>query len=100
MKHSEKLSLVNYIIAVGKILIKYHECRKRAVPMSRPSKSKNQPGLTNNCGGHLPDHQKIRKGCAYYAMEGKENRTFVFCLACNIPLCSVKERNNFQKHHI
>ena len=25
-------------------------------------------------------------------MEGKENRTFVICLAYNIPLCLVKER--------
>ena len=39
----------------------------------------------------------MRKRCAYCAMESKENRTFVICLACNIPLCLVKERNLFPK---
>ena len=80
--------------------IQYHEGRKRAVPMSRPSKRKNQPESIDNHGGHLPDYQTMRKRCLYCAMEGKENRTFVICLACNIPLCLVKERNCFQEHHI
>ena len=83
-----------------KILIKYYQDRKRALPMSRPSKRKNQPKLIDNHGRHLPDYQTMRKRCAYCAMEGKENRTFLICLACNIPLCLVKEINCFQKHHV
>ena len=63
--------------------------------MSRPSKKKNQPESTDNHGVHLPDYQRIRK-CA---MEGKYGH-IVICLACNIPLCLVKERICFQKHHI
>ena len=68
--------------------------------MSRPSTRKNQPESIDNHEGHLPDQQMMRKRCAYCAMEGKENRTFVICLVCNILLCLVKERNCSQKHHI
>ena len=100
MKHRDKLFLIDYKIIAAKSLIQYHQNRKRAVPMSRPSKRKNQPESIDNHGGHLPDYQTMRKRCLYCAMEGKENRTFVICLACNIPLCLVKERNCFQKHHI
>ena len=98
MKHPKKLSLLDYKIVVAKNLIQYHT--KRAVPMSRPSKRKNQPESIDNHGVYLPDYQTMQKRCAYRAIEGKENRTFVICLACNIPLCLVKERNCFQKHHI
>ena len=44
MKHPNKLSLLDYKIVVAKNLIQYHQGRKRAVPMSTPSKRKNQPG--------------------------------------------------------
>ena len=85
MKHPTKLSLLDYKIVVAINLIQYHQRRNRAVPLSRPSKSKNQSESIDNHGGHLPDYQTMRKQCAYCAMEGKENRTFVICLGCNIP---------------
>ena len=88
MKHPNKLSLLDYNIVVAKNLIQYHQGQK------------NQPELADNHGGHLPDYQTMQKRCTYCAIEGKEHRIFVICLACNIPLCLVKERNCFQKHHI
>ena len=97
VKHPNKLSLLDYKIFVAKNLIQYHQSRKMAVPMSRPSKRKKQPESIDNHGGHLPDYQTMRKRCTYCAMEGKENRTFLIYLACNIPLCLVKERNCFQR---
>ena len=100
MKHPNKLSLLNYKVIVAKNLIQYHQRRKRAVPMSRPSKWINQPESIDNHEGYFPNYQMMRKRCAYYVMESKENRIFVICLACNIPLCLVKEINCFQKHHI
>ena len=42
MKHPSKLFLLDYKIVIAKNLIQYHQGRKRAVPMSRPSKRKNQ----------------------------------------------------------
>ena len=65
MKHPNKLSLLDYKIVVAKNLVQYHQGRKRAVPMSRPSKKKNQPESIDNHGGHLPDYQTMRKRCAY-----------------------------------
>ena len=100
MKHPNKFSLIDYKIVIAKNLIQYHQGWKRAVPMSRSSKRKNQPESIDNHGEHLPDYQMMQKRCAYYAMEAKENRTFVICLTRNIPLCLVKERSCFQKHHI
>ena len=100
IKHPSKLSFLDYKIVVAKNLIQYHQGQKSAAPMLRPSKRKNQPETIDNHGGHLPDYQTMQKRYAYCAMEGKENRTFIICFACNIPLCLVKERNCFQKHHI
>ena len=54
-KHPNKLSLLDYKTVVAKNIIQYHECRKGAVPMWRPSKMKNQPELIDNHVGHLPD---------------------------------------------
>ena len=100
IKHPNRLSLLDYKIVVTKNLIQYHQSQKRAEPKLRPSKRKDQTESIDNHGGHLPDYQTMRKRCTYCAMESKENRTFVICLACNIPLCLVKERKCFQNHHI
>ena len=95
MKHPNKLSLLYYKTVVAKNLIQYHQGRKRAVPMSRPSKRNNQPESIDNQGGHLPDYYTVRKRCAFCAMEDKGNRTFVICLAFKISLCLLKQRNCF-----
>ena len=43
MKLPNKLSLLDYKIVVAKDLMEYHQDRNRTVPMSSPSKRKNQP---------------------------------------------------------
>ena len=94
------LSLITRLLS-QKNPIQYHQGRKRAVPMSRPSRRKNQPeSIDNNHKGDLPDYQTLRKRWAHCSLEDKANKTFVICLACNIPLCLVKEINCHQKHHI
>ena len=100
MKDPNKLPLLDYKTFAAKNLVQYHQGRKGAVPMSRPCQSRNQLEPIENHGWHLPNYQTMLKRCAYCGMEGKENRTFVICLSCNIPLCLVKERNCFQKHHM
>ena len=100
IEHPNKFSLLDYKIFVAKNLIQYHQGQKRAVPMSRQSKRKNQPESIDNYRGHLPDYQTMQKLCVYCAMEGKENRTFVIYLACNITLCLVKDRNCIEKKSI
>ena len=64
IKPPNKLFLLEYKIVVAKNLIQYPEGRKRAVPMSRPSKRKKQPQLIDNHGGHLPNYQTTWKRCA------------------------------------
>ena len=64
MKHPNKLSLLDYKIVVAKNLVQYLQGRKRAVPMSRPSKRKKQPESIDNYGGYLLDYQTMRKRCA------------------------------------
>ena len=59
VKHRNKLSLLDYKIVVTRNLIQYHQGRKRAVPMSKPSKRKNQRESINNHGGHLPYYQTM-----------------------------------------
>ena len=68
--------------------------------MARPSNRKKQPEWIDNHGGHLPDYKTMLKRCVDCAIEGKEKRIFVICLAFNILFYLVKERNCFQKHHI
>ena len=90
MKHPNKLPLLDYKIFAAKNLIQYCQGRKRTVPISWPSKRKNQPESIDNHVGHLPDYQMMRKRCADCAMEGKKNRTFFICFACTVSLCLVK----------
>ena len=97
MKHPKQLTLLDYKIAIAKNLIRWHQSRQRVVPLSRPRKRKSTSVASNAHGGHLPEFQSMRKRCAYCAKEGKENRTFVVCLVCDIPLCLVKDRNCFFK---
>ena len=42
----------------------------------------------------------IYQSFSQHEKEGKGNRTFVACLACDIPLCLVKNRSCFSKHHM
>ena len=53
IKHPNKFSLLDYKIVVTKKLIQYHQDWKRAIPMSIPTKRKNQPELIDNHGGHF-----------------------------------------------
>ena len=99
MKHPKQL-IRDYEIVIIKNLIQWHQIRERAVPLSRPSKRKSTSVASNDHGGHLPEFQPTRKRCTYCSKEGEENRTFVVCLACNIPLCLVKDINCFSKHHM
>ena len=69
MKHPNKLSLLDYKIIVAKNLIQYHQGWKRAVPMSRLCKRKNQPESIDNHGGHLPDYQTM-----YVLCNGRERK--------------------------
>ena len=100
MKHPKQITLLGYKIVIAKNLIRWHQSRQRDVLLSRPSKRKSTSVASSDRGGHLPEFQPTRKRCTCRLKERKENRTFVVCLACDIPLCLVKDRNCFSKHHM
>ena len=72
--------------------------RIKAIPTSRPSKrSKGKIAVVVD---YLPQFAATRPRCAYCSLIKLENRTFIQCMKCNIPLCLQKERNCFYEHHI
>ena len=99
MKHPKQLIFLDCKIVIAKNLIRWHQSRQRDVPLSRPSKRKITSVASNDHGDHLPELQPTQKRCTYFSKEGKEDRTFIVCLACDIPLCLVKDRRCFSKHH-
>ena len=91
MKHPKQLILLDYKIVIAKNLIRWHQSRQGDVSLSRPSKRKITSVASNEHGDHLPELQPTQKRCTYFSKEGNENRTFIVCLACDIPLCLVKD---------
>ena len=71
--------------------------RKRAVPLSRPSKRSRSPSF--DIVDHLPDFAPSRLRCAFCSSKNVESRTYVRCITCNIALCLQKDRNCFQQYH-
>ena len=96
MKHPKQLTLLDYKTVIVKNLIRWHQSRQTAVPLSRPSKSKSTSVARNGHGGHLPEFRPTRKRCTYCSKEGKENGTFVACLACDIPCVQLRIEIAFQ----
>ena len=99
MKYLKQLILLDCKIVIAKNLIRWHQSRQRDVPLSRPSKRKITSVASNDHGDHLPELQPTQKRCTYFLKEGKENRTLIGCLACDISLCLVNDRRCFSKHH-
>ena len=71
--------------------------RKRAVPLSRPSKRSRGPSF--DIVDHLTDFAPSRVRCAFCLSKNVESRTYVRCITCNIALCLQKDRNCFQQYH-
>ena len=72
---------------------------RKGVPTSRPIKRKIESSSSNCYGSHPPESQQTRKRCSFYTSNGKENRIYVACMTCEVPLFLVKDRNCFHLHH-
>ena len=70
MKHPKQLTLLDYKTIIAKNLIRWHQSRQRAVPLSRPSKRRSTSVARNNHGGHLPEFQPTRKICICCSKKG------------------------------
>ena len=92
------MSSMDFRFSLARSMIGTFSNRKKAIPTSRPSKrSKGEIAMVVD---HLPQFAATRARCAYRSLIKLENRTFIRCMKCNIPLCLQKGRNCFYEHHI
>ena len=88
---------LDFRYSIAQTLIRKFSSRKRAVPLSRPSKRSRGPAF--DIVDHLPDFAPSRVCCAFCSSKNVESRTYVRCITCNIALCLQKDRNCFQQYH-
>ena len=93
------LSFLNFKLVVSESLIGSFTTRTREVPSSRPTKRRLTQVVTNESQSYFSEYQQTRQRGAYCSIGGIENRTFVMCIICDIPLCLQKEGNCFLLHH-
>ena len=91
------LSSLDFRYSIAQTMIRKFSSRKRAVPLSRPSKRSRGPSF--DIVDHLPDFAPSRVRCAFCSSKNVESRTYVRCITCNIALCLQKDRNCFQQYH-
>ena len=89
--------LLDFRYSIAQNMIWKFSGRKRAVPLSRPSKRSR--GQSFDVVDHLPDFASSRVHCALCSSKKVENRTYVCCTSCNIALCLQKDCNCFQQYH-
>ena len=82
------MSSMDFRFSLAGSMIATFSKRKKAIPISRPSKrSKDEIPMVID---HRPQFAATRARCAYCSLIKLENRTFVRCMKCNIPLCLQK----------
>ena len=94
---TSSMTSLDFRYSIAENIIWKFSGRKRAVPLSRPSKRSR--GQSFDVVDHLPDFASSRVHCALCSSKKVENRTYVCCTSCNIALCLQKDRNCFQQYH-
>ena len=92
------MTSLDFWYSIAQNMIRQFSHRKRAVPLSRPSKRSR--GQSFDVVDHLPDFAFSRVCCALCSSKKVENLTYVRCTSCNIALCPQKNHNYFQQYHI
>ena len=83
------MSSKDFRLSLARSMIGTFSNRKRAISTSRPSKR--SKGEIATVVDHLPQFAATRSRCAYCSLIKLENRTFIRCMKCHIPLCLQKE---------
>ena len=92
------MSSMDFRFSLACSMIETFSNRKKAIPTSGPSKrSKVEIAMVVY---HWPQFAATRARYAYCSLIKLENRTFIRCMKCNIPICLQKEKNCFYEHHI
>ena len=92
------MSSMDFRFSLARSMIGTFSNRKRAIPTSRSSKR--STGEIATVVDHLLQFAATHARCAYCSLIKIENRTFIRCMKCHIPVCLQKERNCFYEHHI
>ena len=79
------LSTMDFRYSIAQKMISNFLSRKRAIPTSRPTKRPIGESFGN--ANHLARYATSRACCALCARQNIENRTYVSCVSCNVPLC-------------
>ena len=89
--------LLDFRYSIAQNMIWKFSGRKRAVPLSRPSKRLRRQSF--DVVDHLPDFASSQVHCALCSSKKVENQTYVRCTSCNIALSLQKDHNCFQQYH-
>ena len=95
IESATSLSSLDFRYSIAQTMIRKFSSRKRAVPLSKPSKRSRGPSFVD----HLPGLAPSRVRCAFCSSKNVKSRTYVRCITCNIALCLQKNRNCFQQYH-
>ena len=99
MKLDNSIALLNFKIAVAKLVIWRYSYWQRSFPLSRTSKWKAlEWSLPKEIPTHMPEFNTKRMRCNFSKNERAEHKTFVSCLTCG--LYWTKDINCFLKHHV
>ena len=97
IESAPSISSLDFRYSIVQTMIRKFSSRKRAVPLSRPSKRSREPSF--DIVDHSLDFAPSRVRCAFCSSKNVESRTYVRCITCNIALCLQKDHNCFQQYH-
>ena len=91
------LSSLEFRYSIAQTMTRKFSSRKRAVPLSRPSKRSRGPSF--DIVDHLLDFAPSRVRYAFCSSKNVEIRTYVHCITCNIALYLRKNCNCLEQYH-
>ena len=97
IESAPSLSSLDFRYSIAQTMIRKFSSRKRAVPLSRPSKRSRGPSF--DIVDHLPHFASSRVRCTFCSSKKVESRSYACCITCNIALCLQKDHNCFQRYH-
>ena len=91
--HLNTLSFLDFKLVVSKNFIGSFSVRTREFPSTRLTMQQLTQVVTNEAEPCFLKYQQMRRRCVYCTIGGIENRTFVTCVICDIPLYLQKEKH-------
>ena len=97
IESAPSLSSLDFRYSIAQTMIRKFSSRKRAVPLSRPSKRSRGPSF--DIVDHLPDFAPSWVRYAFCSSKNGESQTYVHCITCNSALYLRKDCNCLEQYH-